>query len=48
RIELLNSAHMRYRHLDHDRVYTMKKMPDSFRLPVVLESREEAPLKFEF
>lgn len=48
RIEVLDEEHMRYRHLDKNRLYTMKKMPDSFRLPVVLESRNEAPLKFEF
>ncbi len=47
-IEVLDSQHMRYRHLDKNRRYTMKKMPDSFRLPVVLENRSEASLKFEF
>lgn len=48
RIELLTGELMRYQHSENGRRYTMKRMADSFRLPVVLERRDSAPLKFEF
>lgn len=48
RIDHLSSELMRYQHVDDGRRYIMKRMPENFRLPVVLEQKDTAPLKFEF
>ena len=48
RIDQLNAELMRYQHVDNGRRYIMKRMPENFRLPVVLEQKKAAPLKFEF
>ena len=47
-VEMLNSGHFRYRHVETGRVYTVRKMPKDFSLPIVLDERNDSPLKFEF
>lgn len=47
-VEMLNSGHFRYRHIESGRVYTVRKMPKDFSLPIVLDERNDSPLKFEF
>ncbi|USA41684.1 hypothetical protein NCG89_09140 [Spongiibacter taiwanensis] len=44
----LSKNYFRYRHLGLSEIYTVKKMPDHFQLPVASNVQPSAPLKFEF
>lgn len=44
----LSSRYFRYRHLGLKEIYTVKKMPAHFNLPVVANSQISEPLKFEY
>ena len=44
----LTQNYFRYRHLGLREIYTVKKMPKNFRLPVVANAQESEPLKFEY
>lgn len=44
----LSGSYFRYRHLGLQEIYTVKKMPDHFKLPVVASTPQSQPLKFEF
>lgn len=44
----LSKNYFRYRHLGLTEIFTVKKMPDHFQLPVASNVQPSAPLKFEF
>lgn len=44
----LSSNYFRYRHLGLREIYTVKKMPNNFKLPVAANSQPSQPLKFEY
>ena len=47
-IELLNDSYFTYKHVNRDHVYTVKKMPADFRLPIVVKSESNEPLTFSY
>lgn len=44
----LSSNYFRYRHLGLREIYTVKKMPNNFKLPVAANTQPSQPLKFEY
>lgn len=44
----LSEQLFKYRHIDRNTLYTVKKMPDDYNLLVPLDAKREQTLKFEF
>jgi hypothetical protein len=47
-IQALTDDYFSYKHVARDRLYTVKKMPADFRLPVSVNSESKEPLTFSY
>ena len=47
-IQSLNDSYFTYKHVVRNHLYTVKKMPADFRLPVTVKSESNEPLTFSF
>ncbi|AMO66845.1 hypothetical protein DOK_18595 [gamma proteobacterium BDW918] len=47
-IQSLNDTYFSYKHVNREHVYTVKKMPADFRLPLNVKSESDEPLTFSF